>query len=112
MLKRDESFKSVKNKIIRQGPKLIFRNLKLETNLYFPLSFSNSRSLHKSIRIFPLGTPHKLQRIVIKRCHDFNVYTKLHSRVIRRNRIFSKKEHVNISYEVLSKAAIESCSAK
>ena len=51
-------------------------------------SFSNlsfSKILNKSIGIFPLGTPHKLKQIIIKRCHGFRVSMKLHSHLIREN---------------------------
>ena len=70
-----------------------FSESKFGTSLYFPVSLSNNRSLHKSIRIFPLETPHKLKRIIIKRCHNFNVYIKLLSRVIRGSRIFKIFNH-------------------
>ena len=52
-----------------------FEKLKCGTNSYF-LIYSNNRSLHKSVRIFPPGTLHNLKRIIIKRCNDFNVYMK------------------------------------
>ena len=53
---------------------LIFQNLKSGTNLYFPISFSNNRTSHKSILIFPLGTPNEFKQIIIKPYHSFNAY--------------------------------------
>ena len=77
-----------------QGSNLIFGNLKFAINLYFPISFSNTKSLQKSIRISPLRISHKLKRIIIKRCHDFNVYMKLHSsRYQGESNFFPKRAH-------------------
>ena len=69
-------------------------------------SFSNlsfSKILNKSIGIFPLGTPHKLKQIIIKRCHGFRVSMKLHSHLIRENQscfcfvfAFFKKEGISL----------------
>ena len=73
-----------------------FSESKFGISLYFPISLSNNRSLHKSIRIFPLETPHKLKRIIIKRYHNFNFYINLLSHVIRENRIFSKKKGTSL----------------
>ena len=67
-----------------QSQNLIFGNLKFGINLYFPIPFLNNIKSHKLTPKFPLETPHKLKQIIIKLCHDFNAYTKLHwSRKLR-----------------------------